>query len=136
MSLSAGVDWGTIPAWVSGIVTTVAVIISLALGLYNLHSQRQQKRDDEELQARTVVIRQPVPGPAPSANGISYYVSAMNFSDAPIHDVVVGFHVMWGEQSMEWESTYRMVAYLAPHGQSDQEFATPFGHTTARIRYR
>jgi hypothetical protein len=122
MPLGKGTDWGSVPAWVSGIGTTLAVTISLALGLYNLRNQQRQKRDDEEGQARTVVVGGPVPLAPSSGQEISYCVTLMNFSDAPIHDVVIGFHAKSGDDP-EWKHTYRMLDYIEPKGRSQQEYA-------------
>ncbi len=122
MPLAAGSNSASAVDWVSGISTTVAVIISLAFGLWNLSIQRKQRRDDEARQARTVVVGGPVPLAPSSGQDISFCVTLMNFSDAPIHDVVIGFHAKSGDDP-EWKHTYRMLAYIEPNGRSQQEYA-------------
>lgn len=88
-----GIDWGTVPAWVSGIGTTGALLVSLRLLAKTLNDRREKLVEDERAQAVKVTVWMPMEEQHTLGRRI---VSIRNSSDAVISDCFV-FYDFSGE---------------------------------------
>lgn len=121
---SADVQWGSVADWLSGVGSLGAVIVALGLALQESRRRRAAQADDERRQARLVVVGEPAFDRSETLeHPLSLYVRVHNYSDAPIHDLVVSLTTSDNAPISSGDRDAVSRLFVAPGEYAEAEFA-------------
>jgi hypothetical protein len=126
--LAAGPNWGSVPDWLAGVGTLLALALALWAVFRELAARREALDDRLRSQARLVAAwvseRDPYGNWAMGGEG---FVLTRNGSDEPVRNVTVTAYKKHPSQVPPLEEFYRVTyAVLAPH-TTETSRALPFG---------
>jgi hypothetical protein len=119
------VESGNWAEWVGAVGTVLAFGGAFAFGIGEVKSRRRAEQDDVARQARLIVLSEPAMGESRQIDELGLFVSVTNYSDAPIHDVVVVLPMQRGEAPIiEGQTTF---AHVGPGERQEAGYQPPMG---------
>jgi hypothetical protein len=117
------VNWGSVPDWVAGVGTVIAIAVALWLALRETRLRRIADKDDEKRRARLVIVGEPSADTSQSTPGAtSLYATVYNYGHHPIHEVIIG--LQRGGSPLP-PAQYIQMDFIGPGEKREVEFEVP-----------